>query len=52
VFGTIAAGSQRLIKETYSAFLQGTPADLISARYTLTSEHLATYVGASSAVNK
>ena len=52
VFGTIAAESQRLINETYSAFVQGfmivfegTPADLVAARSTLTGEHLAAYVG-------
>ena len=93
VFGTIAAESQRLINETYSAFVQGfmptlarpevdvleglttanqavmahadwiidlgpgaghdggrtvfegTPADLVAARFTLTGEHLAAYVG-------
>jgi excinuclease UvrABC ATPase subunit len=31
---------------------EGTPADLITARRTLTGEHLATYVGASSAVSQ
>jgi excinuclease UvrABC ATPase subunit len=74
VFGTIAAESQRMINETYSAFVQGfmptlarpevdvldrlttaiivgrivfegTPTDLVTARSTLTGEHLAAYVG-------
>jgi excinuclease UvrABC ATPase subunit len=31
---------------------EGTSADLVTARSTLTGEHLATYVGASSDVNK
>ncbi len=31
---------------------EGTPADLITAHSTLTGEHVATYVGASSAVNE
>jgi excinuclease UvrABC ATPase subunit len=65
VFDTIAAESQRLINETYNAFVQGfmptlarpgheggrivfegTPADLVEARSTLTGEHLAAYVNA------
>ncbi len=52
MLSTIAAESQRLINETYSAFVQGfmptlarpevegTPAELVVARSTLTGEHL------------
>ncbi len=55
VFGTIAAESQRLINETYLGpgaghdggriVFEGTPADLVAARSTLTGEYLAAYAG-------
>lgn len=54
VFGTIAAESQRMIidlgpgagHEGGRVVFEGTPADLVAGRSTLTGRHLALYLGA------